>query len=99
MGCFTTLSRHPDCVLPSHVADPLGSHLDDDIAAKVEEAVDKVDDRDGVNDTATVTPLNEDEEDRLVRAASRPTLATLYKNARSKGLVPASPASGASGYF
>lgn len=48
---------------------------------------------------ATVTPLREDEEDALVRAASRPTLASLYKNARSKGLVPASPASGASGYF
>lgn len=49
---------------------------------------------------ATVEALTEEEdEDALVRAASRPTLASLYKNARSKGLVPASPASGASGYF
>jgi hypothetical protein len=49
--------------------------------------------------TVEAEVLSEAEEDKLVRAASRPTLASLYKGARAKGLVPASPASGASGYF
>jgi hypothetical protein len=49
--------------------------------------------------TVEAEVLSEAEEDQLVRKASRPTLASLYKGARAKGLVPASPASGASGYF
>ena len=83
---------HSDCVRPDHVVDYLKPRT---IDASVSDAVDQVDDSDDV----TVTPLDDDEEDKLVRAASRPTLASLYKGARAKGLVPASPASGASGYF
>jgi len=45
--------------------------------------------------TTVADPMSETELDKLVNRASRPTLATLYKNARSKGLVPASP----QGYF
>lgn len=41
------------------------------------------------------TPVAEDEIDQLVSKASRPSLATLYKQARATGLVPASP----QGYF
>ena len=48
-----------------------------------------------VSDSVTVTPITEDEVDQLVIKASRPSLAQLYKNARGKGLVPASP----QGYF
>jgi hypothetical protein len=44
---------------------------------------------------ASVTPVTEDEEDAMVRKASRPSLATLYKKARDKGLVAPSP----QGYF
>ena len=43
----------------------------------------------------SVTHVAEDEIDTLVRKASRPSLATLYKQARATGLVPASP----QGYF
>ena len=42
-----------------------------------------------------VVPITEAEEDQLVKRASRPSLASLYKRARSTGLVSPSP----SGYF
>lgn len=45
--------------------------------------------------TTVTDPMSEAELDTLVSRASRPTLAALYKNARSKGLVPAAP----QGYF
>lgn len=44
---------------------------------------------------ATVAPPTEEEVDALVRKASRPSLASLYKNARGKGLVAPQP----QGYF
>ena len=44
---------------------------------------------------AIVESLTEEEEDLLVRKASRPPLASLYKRARSAGLVSPSP----QGYF
>lgn len=43
----------------------------------------------------TPTVQTEDEEDAMVRKASRPSLASLYKKARDKGLVAPSP----QGYF
>ena len=45
--------------------------------------------------TTVADPMSETEIDQLVSRASRPTLAQLYKQARGKGLVPASP----TGYF
>jgi hypothetical protein len=48
-----------------------------------------------VSDPAATVGPDEDEEDQLVRRASRPSLATLYKRARQTGLVAPSP----QGYF
>lgn len=45
--------------------------------------------------TTVSVPMTEEEEDLLVAQASRPSLATLYRQARATGLVPATP----SGYF